>query len=90
MNGGGYSAISEALRTVDDSSKLPERFTKSLDFMRFSLAEVLFDTLVADESTLFSKIKSLHAVFPCSSSLLLFLPSTSDEVNLQVSSSDKS
>ena len=90
MNGGGFSAISEALRTVDDSSRLPERFSKSLDYMRFSLAEVLFDTLVADESTLFSKIKSLHAVFPCSSPLLSFLPSTSDDVDLQGSSFDKS
>ena len=58
--------MSEALRAVDDASKLPERFVKSIDWMRYGLAESLFDILVAaEDSTLFDKIKSLHAVFPC-------------------------
>lgn len=72
--------MSEALRTVDDSTKLPERYVKSIDWIRFGLAESLFDILVVDEgaSALFSKIKSLHAAFPCKYSLIFRLARSDD------------
>ncbi|GAA6001489.1 hypothetical protein JCM10207_006692 [Rhodosporidiobolus poonsookiae] len=66
IHGEGLSEISEALRTVSSVDKLPVKYQKVLESLRFSLAETLFDVLVTGDSsgTTFSKLKALHSSFP--------------------------
>ncbi|GAA6028229.1 hypothetical protein JCM8097_006928 [Rhodosporidiobolus ruineniae] len=66
IHGEGLSEVSEALRTSASLDKLPLKFQKVLESLRFNVAETLFEVLVAGESSgsTFAKLKSLHAAFP--------------------------
>ncbi|KAM0748676.1 hypothetical protein T439DRAFT_69984 [Meredithblackwellia eburnea MCA 4105] len=66
IHGNGFSSISEALRIVSKIEKLPSRYVKSIEWMRTSFAETLYETLVASNTSgiIFGKLKALHAAFP--------------------------
>ncbi|GAA6016304.1 hypothetical protein JCM11491_006809 [Sporobolomyces phaffii] len=62
----GLAEISATLRDVPAISKLPLKYQKVLETLRYDLAESLFETLVSGPSSgaTFAKVKSLHAAFP--------------------------
>ncbi|GAA5950277.1 hypothetical protein JCM21900_001099 [Sporobolomyces salmonicolor] len=62
----GLADISAALKAVPRIEKLPLKYQKVLESLRFNFAETLFDLLVdgEDSGSTFAKFKSLHAAFP--------------------------
>ncbi|KDE07818.1 hypothetical protein MVLG_01913 [Microbotryum lychnidis-dioicae p1A1 Lamole] len=66
INGDGFVAISDALRNVSDIEKLPARYFKTIESLRFTLAQGLYDLFVDSEASgpIFTKLKALHAAFP--------------------------
>ncbi|SCZ97985.1 BZ3500_MvSof-1268-A1-R1_Chr3-3g06501 [Microbotryum saponariae] len=66
INGDGFVAISDALRNVSDIEKLPARYFKTIESLRFTLAQGLYDLFVGGEASgpIFTKLKVLHAAFP--------------------------
>ncbi|BGP32365.1 hypothetical protein JCM10296v2_004146 [Rhodotorula toruloides] len=64
--GDGLGDISEALKTTRSIAGLPPKYQKVLEILRFDLAETLYETLVASETsgTTFTKLKALNASFP--------------------------
>ncbi|SCV71000.1 BQ2448_3762 [Microbotryum intermedium] len=66
INGDGFVAISDALRNVSEIEKLPARYFKTIESLRFTLAQGLYDLFVGGEASgpIFTKLKALHAAFP--------------------------
>ncbi|KAK4698373.1 hypothetical protein P7C70_g7905, partial [Phenoliferia sp. Uapishka_3] len=66
IHGNGFENISEALREVSKVEELPPRYVKSLEWMRMSFAETLFEILVSgpNSGSTFAKLKALHHAFP--------------------------
>ncbi|GAA5959730.1 hypothetical protein JCM3765_000079 [Sporobolomyces pararoseus] len=62
----GLAEISSTLREVPAITKLPLKYQKVIELVRFDFAETLFETLVSGPSSgvTFAKLKSLHAAFP--------------------------
>lgn len=60
----GLNAISEVLRSRSTLSTCPLRFQKTVDWLQTNLAQFLYDSLVATESTSFSKFKDYVSVIP--------------------------
>ncbi|GAA5938828.1 uncharacterized protein JCM15063_004881 [Sporobolomyces koalae] len=62
----GLSELSSTLREVPAISKLPLKYQKVLETLRFEFAQTLYETLVAgtNSGATFAKVKSMHAAFP--------------------------
>ncbi|GAA5854395.1 hypothetical protein JCM8547_001807 [Rhodosporidiobolus lusitaniae] len=66
IHGEGLSEISDALKSSPSVDKLPLKYQRSVETLRTSIAETLFNILVAGESSAaaFARLKTLHAAVP--------------------------
>lgn len=60
----GLDALSETLRTRSTLSTCPLRFQKAADWLQTTLAQFLFDTMVATDASSFNQFKSYVATVP--------------------------
>ncbi|KAM0791448.1 hypothetical protein ACM66B_005903 [Microbotryomycetes sp. NB124-2] len=66
IHGDGIVEISNAIKTTKVIEQLPAKYLKTVESMRYSFAQFLYEAFVADDSsaTTFAKLKALHSAFP--------------------------
>ncbi|KAK4056755.1 hypothetical protein OIO90_002307 [Microbotryomycetes sp. JL221] len=66
IHGDGIVEISNAIKTTKKIEQLPVKYYKTVETMRYSFAQFLYETFVASESsgTTFAKLRALHQAFP--------------------------
>ncbi|KAK4054402.1 hypothetical protein OIV83_000896 [Microbotryomycetes sp. JL201] len=66
IHGDGIVEISNAIKTTKTIQQLPVKYVKTIESLRYSFAQFLYEAFVADDSsaTTFAKLKALHSAFP--------------------------